>query len=81
MYESPPQQPSGCRDVFVLTRAVFAIILPAVLALVAVLGAFMAALILLTVHPALVLIPVGVVLLGLYLFARWERKRFRPPEL
>jgi hypothetical protein len=32
-----------------------------------------------TVHPALALIPVAGIAAAVYLFARWEQRRFRPP--
>lgn len=64
-----------------LTRAAFAVLLPPVMALVGVLGALAAVLILLTVHPALALLPLAALALAVYLFARWEQGRFRPPGL
>ncbi len=81
MYEPPrEEEPSGCRDTLVLTRAAFAVLLPPLLAIIAVLGAVSVAVALLSVHPALALLPIAVLAVGVYLFARWERGRFRPPD-
>ena len=81
MYEpSHREEPAGCRETWVLTRAAFAVLLPLLLALIGVLGAVVAALFLLAVHPALALVPIGVLAVGVYLFARWERARSRPPD-
>jgi hypothetical protein len=51
------------------------------LALFAVLGMLMLAFVLFAVHPALALVPIAAIILGVVLFARWEQKRFRPPGL
>jgi hypothetical protein len=34
-----------------------------------------------TVHPAWALVPLAITGFALWLFARWEQKRFRPPGL
>ena len=82
MYEVPQQdQRPGCRDVWVITLSVFAVILPVMLALMALLGGVVLAFVLLTVHPALALIPIAVIILAVYAFARWDQKRDRPPGL
>ncbi len=82
MYEPPRQEePGGCRETWALTRAAFVVLLPVVLALLAVLGALAAVLILLTVHPALALLPIAALMVAIYLFARWEQRRFRPPDV
>ena len=64
-----------------ITLAVFAVILPVVFALLALLGALTLAFVLFTVHPALALMPLAAMVIGIYAFARWEQKRFRPPGL
>lgn len=80
MYEVPQQeQRPGCRDVWVLTLAVFAVIFPVMLALIALLGGVTLAFVLFTVYPALGLIPIAVMALGVYAFARWDQNRDRPP--
>ncbi len=82
MYEVPRQEVKpGCRDAWVLTLAVFAVILPIVGVIIAILGALTATFVLFTVHPALALLPLAVMVLGIYAFARWERERFKPPGL
>ena len=82
VYEPPRQdERPGCRETWVLTRAVFSILLPFIgvmfLVLVAVTGVFVA----FSVHPALALIPLAAIVLGIALFARWERSRFQPPDV
>ena len=80
MYEPPQQEErAGCRDTWVVTRAVFAVLFPPLLALMAVLGVLVAALVLLAVHPALALLPIAALATAVYLFARWNRGRIRPP--
>jgi hypothetical protein len=82
MYEPPSRdQRSGCRETWLLTRATFAIIIPALAAMIAVLAAIVGTIILFAIHPALALLPVAAVAVAIALYARWERKRFRPPEL
>ena len=61
--------------------AMFAVILPVMLAMMALLGGVVLAFVLLTVHPALALIPIAVIVLAVYAFARWDQKRDRPPGL
>lgn len=81
MYEPPTDdEPPGCREVWVLTRAAFGVLIPVLLAMLVVLGAVTGAIVLLAVHPALALLPVGALVAGILLFVRWERTRFRPPE-
>ncbi len=82
MYEVPRQDARpGCRDVWVITLAVFAVILPIVGAIIAILGALTATFVLFTIHPALALIPIALTAAAIFAFARWERERFKPPGL
>ena len=82
MYEVPKQEePGGCRDALLLTRSAFAVLLPPLLGIAAVLILIGAAVVLFARHSALALIPVAVLVLGVALFARWEQGRFRPPDL
>ena len=82
MYEQPRQEePPGCRETAVLTRAVFAVVLPPLLAVAGVLGALAGALALFAVHPALALLPIAGLAAAVFAFVRWERRRFRPPGL
>ena len=81
MYEPPRQEDApGCRDTLVLTRAVFAVILLPVLALIVLLGVLGGALFLFSIHPALALLPVAAIVLAIFLFAQWERRNIRPPD-
>ena len=77
--QKPQQEPGGCLEVWVLTRAAFGVLLWPLLALLGFVLAVVLVLYLFTVHPALALIPVAAIALALYLFARWEQRRFRPP--
>lgn len=82
MYEVPQQeQRPGCRDAWVITLAVFAVILPVLLAILALLAGVTIAFVLFTVHPALALIPLAVMGLAVYAFSRWDQNRNRPPGL
>ena len=63
----------------VITRAVFAVRLPILAALIGLLGVVVAAVALFAVHPALALVPLAALGGAAYLFACWERSRFRPP--
>ena len=81
MYDSPKsqQEPGGCLEVWVLTRAMFGVLFWPVVALVGLIIAVVLAFYLFTVQPALALIPVAAIVVAVYIFARWEQRRFRPP--
>lgn len=80
VYEPPRQvEPGGCRETWVITRAVFAVLLPIMLVLIGLLGMVVIAVALFAVHPALALLPVAGFVLAVFVYARWERERFRPP--
>ena len=82
MYQPPVDDDrAGCRDTLVLTRAVFATLLPLVLVMVALLGLVVLAFYLFAVHPALALLPVAALVIGVLAYARWERIKFRPPDV
>ncbi len=81
MYERREQQPGGCRETLLLIRIAFAVLLPA---LGAILGAIMLVFLvfmLFSRHPALGLIPVGIVAALLaWLAIRDRRQRQRDIE-
>jgi hypothetical protein len=79
MYEPPLEARPGCRDVWVLTRATFGVLMWPLLALFGVLGGVGASFYLLTIHPALALVPIVALVGGVLLLARWESRK--PPEL
>ena len=82
MYELPGDEArGGCRDSWLLTRAVFAVLLPVVLAIIFIVGSVAVVVVLFARQPALALIPVAVLALALVLYARWERRHARPPGL
>jgi hypothetical protein len=83
-YEQPApdeEKPPGCLDALVITRAVFGILVWPVLAIFVVLADVAVTFFLFTVHPALALIPIALSVAALWLFAKWEQQRFRPPGL
>jgi hypothetical protein len=78
----PQREPSGgggCLEVWVLTRAAFGVLFWPLLAVIGFVLAVVLVFYLFTIHPALALIPVAAIAVALYLFARWEQRRFRPP--
>ncbi len=78
MYEPPVEERAGCGETWALTRAAFAVLIPVFLAMFGVFGAIIVAVVLFTIHPALALLPLGAVALGIYAFARWERSQHPP---
>ncbi len=77
MYEHPSsrEERPGCRDTLAITRAVFAVIIPPVAAMLAVLSLVMAMIFMFAITPPLALIPLALLLAGFVLFVRWERGR------
>ena len=74
MYEPQEQAPGGCREVLLLSRIAFQVLLPGLAALVGVLLLVLLLFYALATHPALALIPVGLfaaMLYGIY----WYDKR------
>ena len=69
-----PSQRAGCRDVLVLTRVAFAVLLPPLLAIVIALMLLIAAFALLTVHPALSLLPLLPLVLAVVWLVRRDRR-------
>jgi len=74
-----PGEPGGCGEVWLLTRIALGVILPIIGVLFGVLLLLFAAFYLLTVHPALALIPIGAVAAVLAGIAFWERRGQGPP--
>lgn len=78
---APQEKPPGCMDVIVITRAVFSVLLWPMVALFAVVidvGAIFWAF---SIHPALALIPIGLTVLVVWLFSRWEQRNIRSDGL
>lgn len=81
MYQLPADNDRpGCLDTLVLTRAALAMLLPLMLAIGGLLGLVVLAFYLFAVHPALALLPVAALAVGVAAYARWERHKFRPPD-
>jgi hypothetical protein len=83
VYEQQPAEDErpGCRDTLLLTRAVFGVILPPLMAMLGVLILVSLAVVFFAIHPLLAVLPVAALGLGIYGFARWEQGKFRPPGL
>lgn len=81
MYYEPQRSkgPSGCLEVWVLTRAAFGVLIWPLIALMAALFGILLILYLFTISPPLALIPIAVIVAGAFAFARWEQRHFRPP--
>jgi len=77
MYRVPasPEERPGCRDTLIIIRAVFGVVLPPLMGMFAILVLLALAVVAFSVTPALALVPVGVIVGGIVLFARWERGR------
>jgi membrane protein implicated in regulation of membrane protease activity len=80
--QPPPdadERPPGCFDAILITRAVLGILFPPIVALLLVVFDIAAVIWLLTIHPALALIPIALTAVAVWLFARWDQRRERPP--
>jgi hypothetical protein len=67
-------------DVFVITRAIMGMLLIPIAALFFVIADIAAIIWLLTVHPALALIPIALTAVAIWLLARWDRRRGHPAD-
>ena len=79
----PPAEdkPPGCLETLLIMRAVFSVIIPVVIAMIVVIVDVAAIFVLFTRHPALALIPIAITIVVVWLFSRWEQRRFRPPGM
>lgn len=77
MYETQEQAPGGCREVLLLTRIAFQILLPAILALMGVMLLVLFLFYALATHPALALIPLGIAAAALYGVYLYDKRRHR----
>ena len=73
-------EPGGCREVFVMTRAAYEVLLPLIAAIGGLIFLLLAALFLLSVHPVLVLIPLIPVAAGVLWIVRRDRRLQREME-
>lgn len=81
-YSSQPpsdQGPQGCREVLLLTRAAFGVLLVPLAILLGAVFVFILILYLFAHSWILGLCGIGVLGVGIYLYARWERMHFRGP--
>ena len=84
LYHGPSQQPQGeeprgCRDVLILTRAAFGVLL---IPLGILAGALLALIAIIYLFSRSWLLGIGglvVLAIGIYLYARWEQHHFRGP--
>jgi hypothetical protein len=72
------EKPPGCLETLLIMRAVFAVILPAVIAMIVLVFDLAAIFVLYTVYPALALIPTALTVAAIWLVARWDRNRVPP---
>jgi hypothetical protein len=79
--EPPPQdERPGCIDILVITRTVFAILFWPLAVLFAIVIDIAVIVMLLVTNAPLALIPIAITIGAIWLFSRWERERFRPPD-
>ena len=75
-YEPPKQDRSGSwSEVFLITRVAFSLLLPLMGAILGVLALLIAIVVLFSIHPALALIPLGIVAAGVGYVLRRERQK------
>lgn len=81
--QEPPSEDErpGCFDALLITRAVFGILFWPLAAIAAVLADLAVTGYLFVTYAPLALIPVVLTAVALWLYARWEQTRFRPPGL
>jgi hypothetical protein len=77
MYEVPssPDARPGCRETLVITRAIFAIVVPPLTTMTVVVLLVLATIITFTISPPWALIPLALLALVIVLFVRWARSR------
>ena len=75
MYEPQKQARGGCRETLLLIRIAFEVLTPVLFGLIAVIALVVLMFALLAQHPALALIPIGIIAAGLYALSRWDRRR------
>jgi hypothetical protein len=76
---SPDQEPRGCREVLILTRAAFGVLL---IPMGILLGAIFTVILLVYLFGKswiLGVLGLAVLAAGIYLYARWERRHFGGP--
>lgn len=78
--QDEPERP-GCLDVLIITRIVLGVLLWPIVALFGVVIGVALAFYLMTLHPALGLVPVGAGILVVYLLVQWDKRRAPPDEL
>ena len=73
----PPEEkePGGCRDVFVLTRVVFGVLLLPLAVMLGVILGLILVIYLWSISALLGVLAIAVVAIGIGLYARWERGR------
>jgi hypothetical protein len=80
--QKPPEdERPGCLDVWLISRAMFGILMWPFAVLIGLIIDLYVIVVLFDIHPALALIPVAITAAAVWLYARWEQRRFRPPGL
>ncbi|HEX5478865.1 MAG TPA: hypothetical protein VFY79_04015 [Dehalococcoidia bacterium] len=80
-HEPPEDQPPGCLDVLALSRSMLGMVGLLLAVLLVAGGDIVATFVLFGIHPALALITIIPTVVAIWLYARWERRHFRPPGL
>jgi hypothetical protein len=80
MNYEPPKEAGGCGEVWILTRAVFGILLVPLLAIIGAVAWIFITFYAFFASPPLALIPLAIGIIAIVLLARWERGRSLPPE-
>jgi hypothetical protein len=77
----PESERAGCLDVWLITRAVLGILLWPLLAFSLLILDIGVIFVLLTTNAPLALIPIALTVIAVWLFARWDQRRSRPPDV
>ncbi|HYM14934.1 MAG TPA: hypothetical protein VEZ14_05205 [Dehalococcoidia bacterium] len=84
-YDRQPQSDEGprpgCLDALVITRMVFGMLFWPVVGIVLVVIDASVTFVLYATNAPLALIPIAMTVVAVWLFARWEQRRFRPPGM
>ena len=75
--QEPEEEPGGCMEVFVISRAVFGILAVPLLIMIGVIAVIVALIVLFSVGWILGLVGLALIGVGIAFYARWERDKFR----
>ncbi|MDP9236163.1 MAG: hypothetical protein M3P30_01980 [Chloroflexota bacterium] len=79
--QTPPEEDRpGCLDAVLIMRALFGLLFWPLVAIVVMVADAVAIVTAFAVYPALALAPVALTVVAVWVFARWEQRRLRPPD-